>query len=120
VFASSALESGERPAADLAVVNCTAQFTGVLQRIAEYPSEAAELTFQIRDGQVVSVDYANPLTFCGVWYDQFLVRHSEFRGLVTQAHDLDPDATRQVIDQSPEYLELFEEWMADPGATSQP
>lgn len=114
------VEPGKASPAELAVVSCSTEFTSVLQRIAEYPPEEAEFTFEIRDGRVAWVGYTNPLAFYGVWYDEFLVRHSDFRSLVTQAHNLDPDATRQVIEQLPEYLALFEDWMADPEASSQP
>ena len=108
-------EPARASASETTVVLCTAKWTNALQSIALHPPADAEFSFQIRDGLIASVVYGDNSTFYAVWYDEFLLEHREFRHLMTQAHVLDPEATQQMIDQLPEYLELFEEWMTDHG-----
>ena len=69
-------------------------------------------------GRIASVEFASePGTHYDIGYGDSLARHLEFRAVVGQAHEPDPEGTRQYIEWLPEYLELYEEWTA--GATNE-
>jgi hypothetical protein len=106
----------EQPAATLpALVECDSLWTTEVHVRGDFPPTPETFHLRIRDGRITSVTheasdfgwYFGPRSF----YDDFLSEHLEFRELVDKNHNLEPEATREVIERLPDYFDLYEEWL---------
>lgn len=109
-------ESEQTVSPDVAVVDCDSLWTTEVHLRGDYPPTPETFRFRIRDGRISSVAhsasdydwYFGERSF----YEAFLSEHLEFRALVDENHNLEPEATREVIELLPEYFDLYEEWLS--------
>jgi hypothetical protein len=107
-------EQAARP--ETVVLECDSLWTTEVHLRGDLPPTPETFQFRIRDGRITSVThdaphiawYFGPRSF----YDDFLSEHLEFRRVIDKHHNLDPEATREVIERLPEYFELYEEWIS--------
>jgi hypothetical protein len=97
-------------------VHCDYAWTSELQTITGYPPVPVQFTFQIEDGRISRIAHDwNRAEFAPNVYDPWLTflteEHPEFATLARAIHRLDPDRTVQAVQQMPEHLELYEEWV---------
>ena len=110
-------DSGRTPVDGQVAVSCDYLWTSVLQEITGYPPVPVGFVFRVQDGLIASIGHDwNLREFMPNVYDPwigFLASHDpEFRDNALATHDLDPERTRTFIEQAPEYLALYEEWVA--------
>lgn len=97
------------------VVTCNYLWSTEMHRIAGHPPTPARFTFHISDGRIQRVDhsasndfYFGPRNFYGFLSEH----HPEFTTLVDDSFNLEPEATREVVERLPHYFELYEEWLS--------
>jgi hypothetical protein len=77
------------------------------------PAHADEPHVTVGDGHIVRV-LRGPDDVRS-WWDPFVAflrtEHPEFYPVLDRSLDLDPDAHREVMEQLPEYLERYEDWV---------
>lgn len=107
--------SGKTP--EGAAVECDYLWTTELQRIGDHPPTPERLTVFIEDGRIQRI--ARRGGAFESWWNPFLnfmtSQHPEFRDVVFRSFDLDPESVREVVEQLPQYFDLYEEWLNEPG-----
>lgn len=95
-------------------VGCDFLWTTELHRVGNHPPTPASMTLVIEEGLLTRImrglqpfgDFNNPWrAFLGAEYPEFL--RVEDRVI----DSLDPDSVRELVEQMPRYLELYEEWL---------
>jgi hypothetical protein len=113
---SDCREREQAASPELAVVECDSLWTTAVHRHGDHPPTPETFLFRIRDGRIVSVihDASDFGWFFGPgsFYDGFLSEHLEFRELMDDSFNLEPEATREVLERLPQYFELYEDWVA--------
>jgi hypothetical protein len=100
-----------------AYVFCEYLWTTELHRIGNHPPTLERLSVVIEDGRIAQVVRGGSESRS--WWDPFTAflraEHPEFYGVIDRSLDLDPEATREVVELLPEYLALYEEWLDSQG-----
>jgi hypothetical protein len=101
-------------------VACQFLWTTELHRIGDHPPTPETFTIHVEDGRITSIA-GRRVPADGVrWWNPFVgflaLEHPEFRDVVMRALDLDPEPTSRLLEQLPEYLELYEESITRPGS----
>jgi hypothetical protein len=102
-------------------VHCEYQWTTELQRITGYPPVPVRFTFRIEDDRISRIAHDwNPSEFGPNVYDPWIAflteEYPDFAGLALAIHRLDPGRTPEAVQQLPEHLELYEQWVRAHGA----
>lgn len=92
-------------------VSCDSLWTTVLHGIGDHPPTPADLIVVVEDGRITRVGRGpgHSLSFWDPWMAFLRAEHPEFYTLVDRSLDLEPATTREVSEQLPRYLELYEE-----------
>jgi hypothetical protein len=92
-------------------VSCDFLSTTVLHGIGDHTPTSVDLGVVVEDGRITQVFGGSPpsQSFQEPWMAFLRAEHFEFYLLVVRSLELDPEATREVVEQLPRYLELYEE-----------
>ncbi|HSI93344.1 MAG TPA: hypothetical protein VK925_07560 [Jiangellaceae bacterium] len=97
---------------DRATVRCDYLWTTELHRIGNFPPTPGQLTVFVEDGRIARVDHRSGELAMWDAFTAFLrAEYPDFYRVVYNSLGLDPESTRQVVEQLPVYFERYEAWV---------